>query len=78
MQKLIKQTSPSRYLLETVNFAYMKFFDSLVKITIFWAFLLFFWEIRVTRSAPFKCSIAAVMHDANLPKNREMPKKWLF
>ena len=31
--------------METVNFAFMKFFDSLVKITIFWAFLRFFWEI---------------------------------
>ena len=41
MQKIIKPRSPSRQLLETVNFAFMKIFDFLVKIAIFWAFLLF-------------------------------------
>ena len=35
MQKIIKPRSPSRQLLETVNFAFMKFFDSLVKIAVF-------------------------------------------
>ena len=46
MQKIIKLRSPSRQLLETVNFAFMKIFDSLVKIAVFRASLLF-WEIRV-------------------------------
>ena len=41
MQKLIEQADPSRQLFETVNFAFMKNFDFLVKIAIFWAFLLF-------------------------------------
>ena len=41
MEKVIKQASPSRQLFETVNFAFMKIFDFLVKIAIFWAFLLF-------------------------------------
>ena len=41
MQKIIEQRSPSRQFFETVNFAFMKKFDFLVKITIFWAFLLF-------------------------------------
>ena len=35
MQKIIKPRSPSRQLLETVNFAFMKIFDSLVKIAVF-------------------------------------------
>ena len=34
MQEILKETSPSRKLFETVNFAFMNFFDSLVKITI--------------------------------------------
>ena len=41
MQKIIKLRSPSRQLLETVNFAFMKIFDSLVKIAVFRASLLF-------------------------------------
>ena len=41
MQKIIKQRSPSRQLFETVNFAFKKNFDFLVKLAIFWAFLLF-------------------------------------
>ena len=46
MQKIIKPSCPSRQLLETVNFAFMKIFDFLVKIAVFRASLLF-WEIRV-------------------------------
>ena len=42
MQKIIKPSSPSRQLLETVNFALMKIFDFLVKIAVFRASL-FFW-----------------------------------
>ena len=41
MQKIIEQVSPSRQLFETINFAFMKNFDFLVKIAIFWDFLLF-------------------------------------
>ena len=41
MQKIIKQVGPSRQLFETVNFAFMKIFDFLVKIALFWASLLF-------------------------------------
>jgi hypothetical protein len=41
MQKMIEQAGPSIQLFETVNFAFMKNFDFLVKIAIFWAFLLF-------------------------------------
>ena len=41
MQTIIKQVAPSRQLFETVNFAFMKNFDFLVKIAIFGAFLLF-------------------------------------
>ena len=46
MQKIIKSRSPSRQLLETVNFAFMKIFDFIVKISVSRASL-FFWEIRV-------------------------------
>ena len=31
MQKIIKQAGPSRQLFETVNFAFMKIFDFLIK-----------------------------------------------
>ena len=50
MQKMIEQAGPSRQLFETVNFASMKNFDFLVKIAIFWAFLLFrgWFASRVT------------------------------
>ena len=46
MQEILKETSPSRKLFETVNFAFMKFFDFLVKIAIFGAFLLFSLDSR--------------------------------
>ena len=41
MHKMIEQAGLSTQLFETVNFAFMKNFDFLVKIAIFWAFLLF-------------------------------------
>ena len=37
----MKQVGSSRQLFETVNFAFMKMFDFLVKIALFWASLLF-------------------------------------
>ena len=43
---MIEQAGPSRQLFETVNFAFMKNFDFLVKIAFFWAFLLFLAENR--------------------------------
>ena len=44
MQKFIKGTGPSRQLFETVNFAFMKIFDFLVKTAPFGASLLFFCD----------------------------------
>ena len=41
MQQIIKQVDPSKQFFETVNFAFMKIFDSLVKKALFEAFLLF-------------------------------------
>ena len=46
MQEIIKQAGPSRQLFETVNFAFMKIFDFLVKTALFWTFLLFFRDLR--------------------------------
>ena len=45
MEKIMKQTGPSRQLFETVNFAFMKNFDFLVKIAIFWVLLLFLGDL---------------------------------
>ena len=41
MQKIIKQVGPSRQLFETVNFAFMRIFDFLIKTAPFGNFLLF-------------------------------------
>ena len=46
MQQIIKQAGPSRQLFETINFAYKKIFDILVKIAVFGAFLLFLGDSR--------------------------------
>ena len=46
MQQIIKQAGPSKQLFETVNFALMKIFDSLIKTALFWTFLLFFGDLR--------------------------------
>ena len=45
-QKIIKPRCPSRQLLKTVNFAFIKFFDFLVKIALFRASLLFSGDSR--------------------------------
>ena len=45
IQEIIKQVDSSRQLLETVNLAFMKNFDFLVKIALFWAFLLFLGDL---------------------------------
>ena len=73
MQKIIKPCIPSRQLLETVNFAFMKFFDSLVKIAVFRASLLFFGRFASCFTAVIEHVIREEMHDGNLPKKREMP-----
>ena len=41
MQEIIKQVGLSRLLFETVNFAFMKIFDFLIKTALFGVFLLF-------------------------------------
>ena len=41
MQQIIKQAGPSRQLFETVNFAFMKNFDFLIKTALLGGFLLF-------------------------------------
>ena len=46
MQKIIKPRCPSRQLLETVNFDFIKFFDFLVEIALFRASLLFLGDSR--------------------------------
>ena len=45
MQEIIKQVGSSRQLFETVNFAFMKFFDFLVKTALLGAFLLFLGDL---------------------------------
>ena len=45
MQQIIKQVGPSRQLFETVNFAFMNFFDFLVKTALFGAFLIFLVDL---------------------------------
>ena len=73
MQKIIKQTSPSRQLFKRINFVFMKIFDFLVKKAIFRAFLFFSGRFASGDFARVKCSISTVMHDANLPEKGEMP-----
>ena len=63
MQKMIEQAGSSKQLFETVNFAFMKIFDFLVKIAIFWDFLLFLgWFMsqitaKIERGGYMICSI---------------------
>ena len=45
MQQIIKQVGPSRQLFETVNFAFMKIFDFLIKTALLGAFLLFLGDL---------------------------------
>ena len=51
MKQIIKQVGPSRQLFETVNFAFMKIFDFLVK-KAFLRHLSFFWKICVKSFGP--------------------------
>ena len=86
MQETIKQAGPSRQLFETVNFAFMKIFDFLVKIAIFRTFLLFSGDFRQALQ-PYMVwlehLIRADMHDENLSEKRRnvlkmaiLTKKW--
>ena len=70
MQKIIKLRTPSRQLLETVNFAFMKIFDLLVKIAVFRTF---FGRFTSCVTAAIEHVIWEEMHDGNLPKKGEMP-----
>ena len=45
MQEIIKQVGSSRQLFETVNFAFMKIFDFLVKTALLGAFLVFLGDL---------------------------------
>ena len=75
MQQIIKQAGPSRQLFETVNFAFMKIFDFLVKTALFGAFLLFFGDLR-HKSRP-KIEIGDQSPSAVFRRNlwRKSPKK---
>ena len=46
MQQIVKQARPSIQLFETVNFAFIKFFDILIKTALFWAFLISLGDSR--------------------------------
>ena len=46
MQQIVKQASPSKQLFETVNLAFMKNFDFVVKTALFGAFLLSLGDSR--------------------------------
>ena len=46
IQQIIKQAGPVRQIFETINFAFMKIFDFLVKIAIFRVILLFLGDLR--------------------------------
>ena len=92
MEKIMKQTGPSRQLFETINFAFMKIFDFLVKIAIFWAFLLFLGDSchklrpkssSVARWSPqlfsHQARFSAVICEANHPrKSRKAQKMAIF
>ena len=84
MQEIIKQAGPSRQLFETVNFAFMKIFDFLIKTALFWTFLLFFGDLRHKHarksSSVISCRVRflGVICDANHQKKVERSKKGLF
>ena len=57
IQQIIKQAGPSSQLFETINFAFMKIFDSLVKTAYFRPFC-FSWVICVTNYSQKLSSMA--------------------
>ena len=68
MQKIKKPEEPSRQLSETVNFAFIKIFDFLVKIALFRASLLFSRDLRHAFPPG-----SVFNYGRNLPKKGEMP-----
>ena len=88
MQKFIKLRSPSRQLLETVNFAFIKIFDSLFKTALLGAFLLFLgdlrhklWPKKELGDKPrvnHRVRFSAVICDTNHLRKAEKPQKGLF
>ena len=78
MQQIIKQTSPSRQLFETINFVFMNFFYFLVKLAIFRTFLLFSGDFRQALwpyTVYLEHLIQADMHDENLSEKRRNAQK---
>ena len=91
MEKIMKQAGPSSQLSETVNFAFMRIFDFLVKIAIFWALLLFLGDLCHKLRPEIDCGgyiissiishrarFSAVICDANHPRKSRKAQKWLF
>ena len=73
MQQIIKLTTPCRQLFETVNFAFLKIFDFLVKTAIFRTFLLFSGDFRQALwpyTVRLEHLIRADLHDENLSEKR--------
>ena len=68
MRQIIKQTCPSRQLFEKITFAFMKIFDLLVKIAIFWVGSSLSWVIPITRYFQKRPQVRKVMRDGNLLK----------
>ena len=84
MQQIIIQVGPSRQLFETFNFAFMKYFDFLVKTALLRPFF-FSWVICVTNYGRKLSSVinnraqfSAVICDTNHPRKAERPQKGLF
>ena len=75
MHQIIKPTCPCRQLFIKITFAFMKIFDFLVKIAIFWSISLLIERFASRVTAQNQCSIVAVTRDANLSMEREMLKK---
>ena len=81
MQKIIKPRNSSRQLLETVNFAFIKIFDSLVKKAIFGVFCLSSNRLAslVTARIELDAGVTqAVTRDANLFEERQNAPKMAF
>ena len=61
LQQIIKQVGPSVQLFETINFAFMNFFDFLVKTGLIGAFLLFLSDSCHKLWRKIESSVAIVM-----------------
>ena len=87
----VKQAGPSRQLFETVNFAFMKISDFLIKTALFGVILLFLDDLchKLRQKIELDCYIirsfiqhqprfSAVIYDANHRRKVERPQKRLF